>query len=315
MNLPFPLSKVLWLLLAASLPAAADWKAPREALERRLTVDGFRIHYTLEGEHAFPPDLPLEQRRERAAALLDGLAAQLVRAKSFYEGELGLAAPAGGARYREVRAVDVHILALQGKTGSTGDEPIVYRYRHHEGAVPALTMTLSNRWAPPNLTPEHEVFHAYQYGYTFFKNPWFLEGMARSMERAFKDGEARAEPLPRSSAELRRVTARSYGAESLWNRLMARCDPACGSRAAPARFCGGGLVRATLEQYQALDKEAARARGIAPGDWPEAEQRSERNQPYLLLGLRRAVESHCRLRGNPELEAFHGLLQAAVPRP
>lgn len=314
---------IVWLFLAAwPLYAAADWKTPREALEQRLIQGEFRIHYTLEGENAFLPDVTditdntSPQRKARAGEMLASLAAQISQANRFYSEQLGLARPLGGARYREVRAIDVHILALDGKTGSTGDEPISYRYRHFDGATPALTISLSNRWAPPNLTPNHEVFHAYQYGYTFFKNPWFLEGMARSMESAFKGGEIRMEPLPRSAGQLRQLIARSYGADSFWNRLMVMCDASCGgTRAAPGRFCGGGLVRATLEQYRALDKEAARARGINPDDWPEEEQRSERNNPFLLLGLRRAIENQCPLRANPELQAFHGLLQEAEFRP
>lgn len=282
------------LILAAATGAAADWKAPREALERRLAVGEFRIHYTLEGENAFPPDAPPAQRRERAAELLERLAAQIDGAGRYYREQLGLVPPLDGARYRGVRAIDVHILALEGKTGSTGDAPIVYRYRHLEGAVPALTLSLSNRWVPPNPTPEHEVFHAYQYGYTWFKNAWFLEGLARSMESAFTGKTPRAEPLPRDAGEMRRVMARAYRADGFWNRLRSLCD--------------AGLVRATLEQFQSLDREAARARGIDPADWPEEEQRSERNNPFLLAGLRRAVENRCPLRGNPELQVFHGLL-------
>lgn len=312
---------IVWLFLAAwPLCAAADWKTPREALEQRLIQGEFRIYSTLEGENAFPQDVPPPQRKARAGEMLASLAAQLGQANRFYHEQLGLARPLGGARYREVRAIDVHILALEGKTGSTGDEPISYRYRHFDGATPALTISLSNRWMSPNLapnlTPNHEVFHAYQYGYTFFKNPWFLEGMARSMESAFKGGEVRTQPLPRSAGQLRQLMARSYSADSFWNRLMVMCDASCGgTRAAPGRFCGGGLVRATLEQYRALDKEAARARGINPDNWPEEEQRSGHNNPFLLLGLRRAIENHCPLRANPELQAFHGLLQDAEFRP
>lgn len=328
----FSITQLKWrgiagLILAVwSLHAAAGWKTPREALEQRLIRDEFQIYSTLEGDHAFPPDVPLPQRKERAAALLGGLADQLGQASRFYREQLGLTPPLGGARYREVRAIDVHILKLDGKKGSTGDEPIVYRYRHFDGASPALTISLNNQWTPPNLTPNHEVFHAYQYGYTFFKNAWFLEGMARSMEKAFKGGEVRTEPLPRGQGQLQQVLARSYGADVFWNRLMYLCDSACsGSNSALAgrgetylprgRFCGGGLVRATLEQFQALDKEAARSRAIDPNDWPEEEQWSERNNPYMLRGLRSAIESQCPVRGNAELEAFQRVLKETESRP
>ncbi len=314
---------ILWIVLATcSLSAAADWKAPREALDKRRIEGEFHIYYTQEGENAFPW---IGASPQRIRDMLDGLADQLSEANRFYGDQLGLARPLGGARYRNVRAIDVHILKLEGKKGSTGDEPIVYRYRNFDGAAPALTITLSTQWNPPNLTPNHEVFHTYQYGYTFFKNAWFLEGMARSMEKAFKGGEVRTEPLPRHG-ELQQLMARSYGADVFWNRLMYLCDASCsGSGVAGAdkrdsylpraRFCGGKLVRATLEQYQTLDKEAARLRGIDPNDWPEDEQWSERNNPFLLRGLRRAIESQCPVQRNPELAAFRNVLKEAETRP
>jgi hypothetical protein len=314
------------VLAACSLHAVAGWKTPREALDQRLIQDEFRIYYTLEGENAFPPDASPSQHRARAAGMLVSLVAQIGQASRFYREQLGLAPPLGGARYRDVRSIDVHIIKLEGRNGSAGDEPIVYHYREFDGVAPALTITLSNQWNPPNLTPNHEVFHAYQYGYTFFKNAWFLEGLARSMEKAFKGGEVRTEPLPRGYGQLQQVMGGSYGADVFWNRLMYLCDVSCsGSTSAAAwktgsyvprgRICGGGLVRAALEQYQTLDKQAARLRGIDPNDWPEEEQWSERNNPFLLLGLRRAIEKQCQLRSNPELEAFHKLLKETETRP
>jgi len=314
---------ILGILLATgSLSASADWKAPREALDQRRIEGEFHIYYSREGENAFPW---VGASPQRLGEMLDSLALQLNQANRLYSEQLGLARPLGGARYREVRAIDVHLLKLEGKKGSTGDEPIVYRYRHFDGAAPALTITLTNQWNPPNLTPNHEVFHAYQYGYTFFKNAWFLEGMARSMEKAFKGGEVRTEPLPRGYGQLQQLLTRSYGADVFWNRLMFLCDVSCsGSTPVLAgrgetylprgRFCGGGLVRATLEQFQALDKEAARSRAIDPRDWPEEEQWSERNNPFMLRGLRNAIESQCPVRGNPELEAFRNVLKEAESR-
>lgn len=314
-------SVVLLALAATSFYAAADWKAPREALDQRLLQGEFRIYYTLTGENAFPFDVPPPQRAQQAAVQLNSLAAQIGQADRYYSEQLGLTPPLASARYRDVRSIDVHIIKLdEGKKGSTGDAAIVYRYRHFEGSLPALSIALSNQWQPPNLTPNHEVFHAYQYGYTFFKNSWYLEGMARSMETAFREGEVKTEPLPRDYGQLEQVLTRSYGADLFWNRLMYLCDSDCsGSTAATVwsggayssrgRFCGGGLVRSVLEQYRMLDKEAAVARGIDPVDWPEDEQRSVKNDSFLLRGLRRAIENQCPVSGNPELKAFHNLLE------
>lgn len=311
---------VLLALAVASFYAAADWKTSREALDQRLVQGEFRIYYTLTGENAFPFDVPPSQRAQQAVVRLNSLATQIDQANRFYSEQLGLTPPLSNARYRDVRSIDVHIIKLEGRNGSTGDAAIDYRYRHFEGSSPALSIALSNQWRPPNLTPNHEVFHAYQYAYTFFKNSWYLEGMARSMEVAFKEGEVRTEVLPHDHGQLEQVLIRSYGAGLFWNRLMYLCDSACsGSTPATAwrdgaytprsRFCGGRLVRGTLEQYKMIDKEAAQTRGIDPSDWPENEQRSPENNSFLLRGLRRAIETECQLHGNPELKAFHALLE------
>lgn len=301
----------LLLLLLLALPACADWKTPRENLNQRQVRGEFHIYYTQEGGNAFPADTPLQQRNGQGSTMAERLLAQFEQANHFYADTLGLVPPLLNKRYRQVRSIDVHILNLDRKMGDTGDAEVDYRYRHFDAPSPAITISLSNRWHPPNLTPNHELFHAYQYGYTYFKTPWFLEGLARSMESAFEKRAPIAELLPHSPSELQEIMTRSYRADIFWNRLMQLCDPTCQKSAAKAdhpQLCGGTMVRPLLEQYQSLDRTAAKERGIDPADWPEAEQRSDKNNPYLLLGLRRVIEAQCPLDSSPELSRFHELL-------
>ncbi|MDP2793073.1 MAG: hypothetical protein Q8O25_03160 [Sulfurisoma sp.] len=300
--------------LALSLPAAAadtGWKAPREALDQRHVAGVFRIHYTTTGGNAIRGDAAA------AATLALRLGEQLERAHRFYSDVMKLTPPLGNPRYPQARAIDVHVIELEGRKGSAGDEPIVYRYRHFDDFTPALTISISNRWTPGNLTPEHEVFHAYQYGYTFFKNAWFLEGMANGMEAVFRARASGTAPLPQDAAALRRLLDQSYGAGSFWNRLMRLCDADCpqappetAERRVP-HVCGAHFVKRFLEELRTTDKLAARARGIDPRDWPEEEQRSERNNAWLLDSLARSVESRCPVDANAELTTFLGVLQSA----
>ncbi|CAG0973178.1 hypothetical protein RHDC4_01405 [Rhodocyclaceae bacterium] len=300
------------VLLAAILPqvAAAGWREPREALDQRHTVGMFRIHYTATGADAFVG----AAGGEGAAGLALRLGEQLERGHRFYAEVLGLTPPPANPRYRSLLAVDVHVLAMEGKKGSTGDEPIVYRYRHFPDRGPAITISISSRWAPGNLTPEHEVFHAYQYGYSFFKNPWFLEGMANALEAAFRPRRDSGEPLPQDGPALQRLLGRSYGAGAFWYRLMGLCDPGCAWSAedggASRGRCGVRFVRPFLEALQAADRAAAQARGIDPAGWPESEQRSERNNPWLLDSLAATVARHCAVEANAELGMFLEALKA-----
>jgi len=304
------LAQALALSLPAPAAAGAEWKAPREALDQRHVVGVFRIHYTATGSNAVRGGAPA------AAKLALRLGDQLERADRFYSEAMGLTPPLANPRYSQVRAIDVHVIELDGKKGSTGDEPVVYRYRRFADFAPALTISISSRWTPGNLTPEHEVFHAYQYGYTFFKNAWFLEGMANGMEAAFRERASGNTQLPQDKAALRRLLDQSYGAGPFWNRLMRLCEPDCrqlpretADRALPP-VCGGRFVKRFLEELQTVDKLAARARGIDHRNWPEAEQRSGHNHVWLLDGLGRTIETHCRVDGNAELTTFLGALQS-----
>ena len=312
----------LLLLLAAGSWVRADWKKPREALERRVVVGDMRIYYTLQGENAFPFGVDPARRETEATRRLEALTAQLQRADEFYRKVLGLTPPLVGEIFRRqgVGSIDLHILRLEGKKGSAGDASIDYRYRHFPGREPALTITLSSSWQAENLTPAHELFHSYQYGYTYFKNGWYLEGMARSLENPFREGRpVKTSPLPGTEEQLAELQTLAYRADRFWNRLFYLCDPGCagvplgddGSYLLPAGgFCGAELLREVLVQLGRADREAAREFGVDPLNWPEREQRAARNNPYLLLGLRRAMDRQCApLDSRSELQLFHRLLK------
>ena len=294
------------------LIAWADWKVPRERLDQKLTQGDLRVYYTQAGENAFPADEIYHGKTISAQ-----LVAQFASADQFYSENLGLQTPLRSARYREARSIDVHILDIGKRMGTAGDAVVKFRYQDFSPIGPALSISLSNRWRPPNSTPNHELFHLYQYGYTYFKVPWFLEGLARSMDDAFTNARVNEVPLPSNSVELEQVMNLSYGANTLWNRVMRLCDPGCrfaSGKAGQPRLCGGFLVRPLLEQYQRLDRKAAFDRGIDPDNWPETEQRSSKNNPYLLSGLHKAIEANCPLVINSELSRFNNLLDTRDAR-
>lgn len=289
-------------------PAQADnWRTPREALDRRAQRAELSVYYTGEGDNAF--------RADYVAPLLD----QMSAAKQYYEQQLGLQSPLLTPRYQgQLRGIDVHVLRMQGSNGSAGDAAVHYRYRTF-GDLPgrALTITIGAHWSPANLTPAHELFHSYQYGYTLFKNGWFLEGMARALEHPIEGGGGPVAPLPSSRSDWNGMVGKRYGAEVFWTRLMQVCEPVCTpARTAFARPCGGALVRSTLEAFQQMDAVASADRGLDPHDWPEAEQRSPANIPYMARGLLNAVGRTCTKPWAAELETFATVLEGvAVPAP
>ena len=73
-------------------------------------------------------------------------------------------------------------------------------------------------------------------------------------------------------------------------------------------------MRATLEAFQQMDGQASADRGLDPRDWPEDEQRSAANTPYMARGLLEAMDRSCPSPWAAELTGLTRVLQGvAVP--
>ena len=65
---------------------------------------------------------------------------------------------------------------------------------------PYLTIDIDRDIGTRNLTPAHELFHAFQNGYTLFKNAWYTEGTARWAENAFREEPPANKTPPKRAA-------------------------------------------------------------------------------------------------------------------
>ncbi|MDD5028381.1 MAG: hypothetical protein PHH58_02595 [Rhodoferax sp.] len=311
MSWRFDLSLSRWLvaglvLAVATGPATADWKAPREALALRYVTGDIRIFDA-------PPSGQLSD------AALAQLTQQFERANVLYSTQVGLLPPLQSSKYRAAKSIDVHLLPLTRQMGSAGDAVVSYRYQLASAPAAALTISLSIRWQPGNLTPEHELFHSYQYAYTYFKNAWFLEGMARSVQAWFGSAQTLQQvtsgqpALPANVEAINALLKKSYDAAPFWTRLRWLCDPTCAlppvATATQGPACGGHLVKAVLEEFQTADPLAAKARGLEPPNWSEQEQRSAQNNPWMLEALSKAIVRQCPLASQPELAEFTRVLR------
>jgi len=99
------------------------------------------------------------------------LDSQFQRADRF-SGILALTPPLKSNKYPGLGAIDVHLLRMDEVTGTVGEAPIMFNYVAVSNPTPALSISISTKWKPGNLTPEHELLHSYQYGYAFFMNLW-----------------------------------------------------------------------------------------------------------------------------------------------
>lgn len=282
------LALVLIAMLGVS-SAQAGWKTAREALDQRLVSGSFGIYYTLSGTNVFPAG-STTPNPTLADTYVRQLAQQLVDADTFYRASLGFRHPFAGTRYASVKSIDVHIMYLGSTKGSTGDEINEFAYKSFPTNPAAVSIALTSSWQPSNVTPAHELMHVYQNSYTFFKNPWFTEGMARASEGFFRTRETESVSLPQTSFELDDLLLQTYDAETFWNRLMA--------------LCGKTILKPVLVNFNRLDRQAALARGIDPAGWPEDEQWATENNLYLLKGLVEAIQQNCPARESAELRQF-----------
>lgn len=126
-----------------------------------------------------------------------------------------------------VRHIDVHlddIPALHGVAAGrarTVNHPLLAGTPH---AGPALGVRLHRALIDQTATPQHEVFHLFQYRQVPLVNGWFMEGLATWYHRLFKHYPAKEEELPGTEAALISLLARKHDAEAFWNRLFRLCD-------------------------------------------------------------------------------------------
>lgn len=311
----------MFVAVAASASLARDsdtrpeWQRRRAALDRVHRADEFRIYYTFDGPDALPDRADVNSNA--VPDRIENIALQLVIARTIYTNSMKLRHPLHSPRYAgRARFIDVNVGALpfesggKKQNGGAGDAIVNYRRPGDPGGgVSVLTIDIACGLPPENLTPAHELFHSFQYGYTLFKNGWFLEGMARWSESTLRAGAGRPGELPRSSKELEALFAASYEASGFWNAVASALDPngrldlPAGSL--EARYVGGPtpvvaddllrgveVMRRVLEALDRADDAVSRREGLDPLDWKESRQKATENNPCIWSGVIEALRSY-----------------------
>ncbi|MCX7825720.1 MAG: hypothetical protein N2689_09195 [Verrucomicrobiae bacterium] len=333
---------VAWLVGSLGIVLAADaervrswpkWQQDRVSLDRRFVCEEFQVHYTLTGPHALPAADRLDDDRDGVPDKIQNIALQLVTARRCYVELLGLRHPKESPRYKgRVKSIDVNVWAFQSKNGMAGDAIVNYhRPSDPPEGLEVLTIDLSVKLPPRNLSPAHELFHMFQNGYTLFKNAWYYEGTARWSEDLLREGAGQAGSLPATSAELEGLFNLSYDASRFWQALARATDPKGkirvpqDLRSARYRgsekpiveddvFHGAPLLKALLEELDNTDDLVSRENGLNPLDWPESRQRSPENNRAIWntvinvsrrfasqsLELKRMLDALGRDVGNPK---------------
>ena len=274
-------------------------------------VDDVRIFYEITGPHAV--DLA-DVNANGVPDQVEDVMTQVRAARKMFVEVLGFPEPLETERFREAKFIDIHfrhkdVLKMNGvaydelqRFNKPGDPPGTRSI--------AFTVATSVN-ASANLTPAHEFFHLIQYGTTYFKNRWFLEGTARWSERALGAGSlgpARVlSAWPLSDERKKAVTAMAYEAsEHLWNPLAARMDKECVIPDSMAlkqlqamaytdetpvlkdlQLTGWSFIRDVIVELGRIDDIAFRENGY--DSWSEENQRSVKNERYMFLAVEAVI--------------------------
>ncbi|QIL91141.1 hypothetical protein GNX18_16165 [Microbulbifer sp. SH-1] len=276
------------VLMFSDLVSGEVLATRRENLDKVAIYDRFRFFYALQGVDALPAERHVDLDNSGTPDYIERLAQRFIRVDKFYREEVGLISPLDGDRYRgHALYIDVNLLNLPAhKNGPMNGiaydgTPKLDRAAAGEDSVNVLLIDLSASLSWENRSVEHELFHLYQNGYTYFKNPWYTEGTARWSEFVMNGRLGPGSTLPRTSTQQRELFSKTYAANTFWNELILRCDRA---------DVGKNFIRKLLETLGKLDRIAAKDRGINSTNWEESEQRSKKNDPYIWRAVLETIE-------------------------
>jgi len=302
---------LIFVVLINSTSLFANWKSEREDLDKVYKIDKFRVFYTLNGKNKLKDKT--DTNKNNIPDIVENIALQLDTANKLFSNVLGFKQPFFSERYKNnVQYIDIHLLSLK-YSGESGDGVIQYNYKIIKQNTKTLSIAISNTIKAENLTPLHELFHAYQNGYSMFKNRWYTEGTARWSEFSFKKRTGKQHNLPSTAKQIEKLLNRSYGAKYFWNRLLFLCATNDKGFKLPKNLknrvyigtnkkiiedntlFGYKFLEKFLAKLDIYDDIATKKRGFINYNWREKEQKSFQNNPYILKALKDTiVESKCK---------------------
>lgn len=158
--------------------------------------------------------------------VIEDIATQINAAREVFSGVFDFPDPLNCERFKNVTSIEVEIVSEETLKVKGKAYGAVRKKSVHNPNERALHIKISNTINPhKSSTPTHEYFHLIQYSATYFRNKWFLEGMARWSEDAvlkiknYPDGSDMGFKLKSIVAE-KRIFRGSYNmADFLWYPL------------------------------------------------------------------------------------------------
>lgn len=159
--------------------------------------------------------------------MIEDIATQINAARELFKDVFDFPDPLESQRFKNVTSIEVDILARENMNNRSGQAISgVRKQSKHNPNERAIRIKVASNLNPhKSATPEHEYFHLVQYGATYFRNRWFLEGMASwsqdsvSKIKEYPDGKSIKSTL-NDKAALEEIYQDRYStSKSLWYPL------------------------------------------------------------------------------------------------
>lgn len=283
----------------------------KSVLSKHHVLGPVRVLYTNDGKSAVPS---ADRDASGVPDHVEDVAKQVWAAHRLFCGVLEFPDPLQSERYPGVTCVQISLrerTEIGGGNGSAFESaqrarPIPEGKPDDRTLVIAIGVHVD---ATKNITPAHEMFHLIQYGVTYFKKSWYLEGQARWSEHALGKeglGDIRYSPKgpwPQEPVNLTQLFGMSYDSEFvLWNPIAKKTDAKgilpqkrLDKELTALRYSDGSPVlkdldltgadamREILIEMGKMDDVAFKELGYE--SWSEENQQSPKNDRYMYQAI------------------------------
>ena len=236
--------------------------------------------------------------------VVEDIATQINAARELFKDVFNFPDPLESERFKSVASIEVDILARENMNNKSGQAvSSVRKQSKHNPNERAIRIKVAANLNPhKSATPEHEYFHLIQYGATYFRNGWYLEGMANwsqdsvSAVKEYPDGKSVSSTL-KDKAVLEDIYQSKYNvADSLWYPLAVSKKDKVKIPAAMIKkykyvdgspvfhddiFYGPNVMLAVLREMKAREDVAAANFG-GVNQWRKKGQRDEQNNEIIM---------------------------------
>ena len=238
--------------------------------------------------------------------VIEDLATQVNAARELFKDVFKYPDPFESERFKNVTSIEVDIDA-RSNMKSHGNAYSGARKSKHDPNERAIHIRVANDIEPhKHVTPEHEYFHLIQYGATYFRNGWFLEGMARwsqdaiSKTEKYPDGKDIPFKLKSKAAEDKIFQGKYNAAEKFWyplavnmkdkakipDRLMKKYKYVDGSPVFKDNIIYGANVMRDIIFVMKSKEDMAAAEFGGVKEWRKNGQRNDQNSKYILESVK-----------------------------